>query len=614
MESLQSDPPMWTAVFAVDRFPAGLAGADVPVLVPLSIAATLDAGRLGAPLHIPGLGIRWEDHVRLQAELDELWSVFSRGASDMPAPVSQYEFGVLHSIRLSTQFIVRRALSDLRPQRVWLPVNRASGDMPIGSRDAMYEWVVHRVLQEETESHSRVQYPSTPSGQRQSSPDATLQDWRRTLISRSKGITRDLLKATSGRRHRQIPITAPGPAGEPADLGNSKRDSHGRSGRRSVLVLAQPGKAKGLLDTRIRGCRMWFLDYQDFEAALSGGGGRALLSADAMDQLGAETGINDYLAMGATRLADRVAWLRSLADLDWDVLITDAQHDPAVRLLARMAIQDQRSAAVIPEGAISYVGELERFGGAALFDENEELTRFVLDRAQRDYWLSRGTRPERIHVSGFLGNTYGPAPAKRILESRRLRRALGRLPLATSKSTVLLSFDAIPTVYELPRFGQPTSNEVWLGLNETLAQLANAGHRVLVKTRDAGLSRELREAYSTQAVLVSDSVPWQVLADEADVIVTRDSSIGWESVARGKPVVVWNFAGYPSFTEVTLRDEANDWMKVARTPSAVPPMVEELLLTQRGPGGWRKDGTAADAPVRGCPEVVATWVEGLVVH
>ena len=72
-----------------------------------------------------------------------------------------------------------------------------------------------------------------------------------------------------------------------------------------------------------------------------------------------------------------------------------------------------------------------------------------------------------------------------------------------------------------------------------------------------------------------------MLADRSDIVITRDSSIGWQSLSGGKPVLVWNFEDYPSFTQVTLAGLPDYWVSVVRTIEDFEDSITTLLARHR---------------------------------
>jgi hypothetical protein len=182
---------------------------------------------------------------------------------------------------------------------------------------------------------------------------------------------------------------------------------------------------------------------------------------------------------------------------------------------------------------------------------------------------------------------------------------------STHQLTVVLSFDAFIQDWEIPRFGSPSQSQQLEQLKRVLEVLLESGHLVLAKTRDPYLTREMTARFAGRPVLFTDSISWTILAEQSSVVITRDSSIGWESLSLGKPVVVWNLSDYPSFAEVTLQGIPTEWTKTVRDLRDLPNTIAELVKSNQEGKRSRRGFETLTPPVGPEIDVVLSWLDGL---
>ena len=85
-------------------------------------------------------------------------------------------------------------------------------------------------------------------------------------------------------------------------------------------------------------------------------------------------------------------------------------------------------------------------------------------------------------------------------------------------------------------------------------ELLTMGYLVLASTRDPAVTSYLQGEFVGTADQFTTSIPAQILADRSDLVMSRDSSIGWQSLSGSKTVLVYHVVGYPSVMEVTLHE------------------------------------------------------------
>lgn len=189
-----------------------------------------------------------------------------------------------------------------------------------------------------------------------------------------------------------------------------------------------------------------------------------------------------------------------------------------------------------------------------------------------------------------------------------MEASIRRLPTNEKNVTVTLSFDAFFWFNEISRFGSPTNSLLLHRHLQVLEKLLDLGYRVLVKTRDSQMTEYLQGRFKGLSATFTDSIPWQILADRSDIVMARDSSIGWQSLSGGKPVLAWNFEDYPSLIEVTLDGVPDYWVSVVRSIDEVDSEITNLLARHREESFQSGVDGCLPSPVFSRPDIVREWI------
>ncbi len=174
--------------------------------------------------------------------------------------------------------------------------------------------------------------------------------------------------------------------------------------------------------------------------------------------------------------------------------------------------------------------------------------------------------------------------------------------------TVLLSFDGFFLFHELVRFGVPCNSLYLHQLLEVLEGMLDLGYRVLVKTRDSEVTRYLQGKFVGRSAMFTNSIPWQILADRSDIVMARDSSIGWQSLSGGRPVLMWNFDDYPSFIEVTLDGIPDYWVGVVRSIDDLDSSIMTLITRHLEESSRSGVEGRLLPPVISRPDAIRDWI------
>jgi len=354
---------------------------------------------------------------------------------------------------------------------------------------------------------------------------------------------------------------------------------------------------------------MGYLSYSQFEELVSPKNGPKPRENILTSDLDAQTNALNYFNCLIEQSEIYREPIERLLRGNWSILITDAGHDPQINSLVDRGIQAGKRVAVVPEGATSYVGRLERFGGQSIHYHNTRVTRFVLDAATEQYWIRAGTPASRIHVSGYLGSDRPVAGRRQSINSLLLDASIRRLPANEKNVTVTLSFDAFFWFNEIARFGFPSTSLLLYRHLQVLEKLLDLGYRVLVKTRDSQVTRYLQGRFEGRSATFTDAIPWQILADKSDIVMARDSSIGWQSLSGGKPVLAWNFEDLPSLIEVTLNGISDYWVSVVRSIDEVDFKITELIERHREESARSGVDGCLSPPVFSRPDMIREWIK-----
>ena len=587
-----------TAVFGVKGFPhhqvRGKGAVYVPLLPRLSALSVVESDRT----FNPSFGLTRDVHERLQDELEVRWDAFCSDHADIGAEHHQYEFVAVVAHLILWRWMIRQAFEVLQPSEIVLPLHCREQAFHIASQTDLIAWLPYGLLAEEC-ADLHVIYGEEDIPQRV----LPRQSVKFRIVEISCRVVRRARVVATQWRLRANPSIYSGEAPKQVRSMRPKR-------RRNLLVIAQFGKVEGILRRRIGRFRLRFISYDAFHLQALGKDSSppttTVLRSDRVDD-----SIMRYLTLLVVAGQAAEPRLEHMAAANWAALITDAQHDPLMRRLVDHATRMGKEVATVPEGASLYVDELARYG-APYFITDPHVKKFVIDERHRAQLVTQGIAPSRVEVSGYLGNTATASATEALVFKQLLRLCMPTLSEITTGCTVLLSYDDFFVNFEVPTFGAASFNESSAQLVQITEELLNSGHRVLAKTRDHEVAAFIGERFKGEPLLVSAYMPWTALVDFSSLVITRDSSIGWESISLGKPVLVWNFSDYPSWTEVTLRGFSPNWVRVARCVEDLEPNIQSLLASNLArQKEFELTGKLAQPLVARRPGLVIDWINSL---
>jgi hypothetical protein len=569
----------------------------------LSVAPLPPLTELFTPTHF----VTSKIHHSLQDESDTLWSAVESQFKENSILTHKYEFNILFSNLLMWRWLIRHTIQTLNPRQVLIPTGCTQTIRTVASLDEVWEWTLYQLLEEETRHVARDYFTEVSSRPLTGNKPRSYSLFRHKLVELTVRTINKALKLIQSLRNRSEYSNF---LGRVSYRDVAKRINYKRINNQvqNVLVIAQLAKVQSLIAFRSTGVRVSYLSYTQFEGLISPKNGPKPRETILTSELNAQTNALNYFNSSVAHSEIFREPIERLLRGNWSILMTDAGHNPQINSLVDRGIQVGKRVAYVPEGATSYVEEFEKFGGQSVHYHNSRATRFVLDAAMEQYWVRAGTPSSRIHVSGYLGSDRPAAGRRQSVSSLLLDASIRRLPTSKKKVTVTLSFDAFFMFIEIGQFGFPGSSLVLHRLLQILGELLDLGYRVLVKTRDSQVTQYLQCRFKGRSAMFTDSIPWHLLAVRSDIVIARDSSIGWQSLSGGKPVLVWNFEDYSSMIEVTLAGIPDYWVSVVRSVDGLDAEITNLLARHREESLRSGADGRLLPPVFSRPDMIYEWI------
>ncbi len=602
-----------TVVFGVKSFPDLLApfeeNAVLVAMTPrLSVTPLPPSTELFTPTDFVTINV----HHSLQDELDTLWSSAESQSKENSISNHKHEFGVLFSSLLLWRWLIRHTLQTLTPRHLMIPAQCVATTRTVASREEIWEWTLYQLLEEETRHIARDYFTevngSPLTGNNRSSYSLIVHNFADFTARVIRQVREFLLFKSLSLKFTDFRTRL---TWWERLLGALRR-SRGHQVQ-NVLVIGQLNKVRMILKYRSSGVRMGYLSYSQFEKIVYPKNRQKSLGISPSPGHSAQVALLSYFQSEVARSNDSQEALGHLLNGNWSTLVTDGQHHPEIRSLIDLGIEAGKSVAIVPEGAISYVGIQERFGPVN-FHDNPLAMRFVLDEAQREYWRRAGTLDGNINVSGYFGGDSPSTRRQRSVESSLLEYCLRRLPGSEKDVTVMLSCDGFFWTREYATPGTQCMSVTLHQLVQIVDELLLLGYRVLASTRDNEVKSYMQNKFVGRSIMFTTYIPWEVLAEKSDFVMARDSSIGWQSLAGGKPVLMWSFGNLPSCMEVTLSSLPDYWVGVVRSISDLDTEIAALLARHRAESLRSGIRGVLPPPVINRTNSVLEWISNSNTH
>jgi hypothetical protein len=573
---------------------------DVDVL-PLTPEASLEAWRSGMNVVYPEWGRSYLRQLELQAKTAELTRRVTEELKLGPDDFDDYGFTILASNVVLWRELIRFALAAAPCGCVVLPrnIDRPFPAKAFGTLEEERTWTLAalacQVVREETRE---VQVRATAIPGRGPIFPARFLDLQSlrlvsgSVMSRSMRTAGRVRRALAPSRSQRARWHATMPLGRPESLN-----------ARQVLVLAQPNKVTELLKISVPGVEWRPMSYGDLYAMCDLPEPGPLLLCE--PTLSSDRLLREYASSSGRRISASKDRLRCLSQGPSAVLMTDGQHDPLVRKLVSEFTMAGKKVALVPEGCVAYTGKLAPFGTAGSM-MREGVTRFVIDEYQLAHWARIPKAQGAVLVTGYLGDTEIPSSPLRRLRRARLARQINRVASQSKALVATLTFDAFLSEIELGRFGDQGRSDLLKDLITIVDALDRAGVTVISKLRDRVLTQSMRDHFKGRRALFVTDTDWQTCVSLSDVLITRDSSVGWEAANSGVPVIVWNFSDYPTFVEEALKGVLGHRGTIVRSTAEVVEAVLAACSTERPAIRW--GGPVPSLTTSARTESVSCWV------
>lgn len=568
-------------IFGIDAFPSlGLPAVPgvIDVRVPLTAKLALSCGDEGLRRSAEWGALSLDDHRSLRAELDVCWSQFLDGAGG-DDHFSRFHFDLWQVNVLYLRLFLRRVLAETRPVSVSIPSMEVASLADCRDDGARARWVMQKVIEEETQGiDARTTFGVDEA------PLAPHVRWREAPWARR------VRRSVALRRARRA-------------LCGSRRLT-GFARRRAVLLIAQRAKVAEIRRLHTSAGRPILIPYELLGTLYPPDGEPDGSGADFSGQA-CESQLWGWLRTEASFVRASASLAKAVVESRPRAVMTDAEHDVRIRNLLVACVQAEIPVAVVPEGAVAHVGNQSEFVGQLRFDSPgiEYFSRNVKEAAVR---VTSGASPERVHVSGYLGDTRRPG-WRRTVKGALLEHSLGsaRRGKKVADLVVGLSLDTLFSGILIQRPADTPHLEALAANMQLLHALSDSGIRVLVSPRQAVVGRAVAERFPMANVDIAIHRPWQWVAKQATAMIVMNTSIAWESLALGVPVILVRVGGVESASEATLSDTPGDWVTVAESLGDVVSAVRRIARL-RANGRF-----LGPPPVRSMPDHVAKWLNSL---
>lgn len=490
------------------------------------------------------------DHEKLRNELTEEWSNFQLFASVPTVQHYEYWFSITANSLLYWRHLIRNSLINYCPKIVYLPENCFAKPSQISSYSEFLKWGTYQILKEETKAYN-------------------IKLFRETPIKNTKGyheyfsfrfdVVLDLIHLFS-----KLPQVL------------FARITHELKKSKDVIIICQPAKVAGLIRAlRQKKVNLTVTNVPEIV-------GRSNLYGEISDNpilfSGDETAIfamQTYFRRFIDNVSLSYPQLRKFAETDGQLLLTDHETDPYILFLVDEFLRNSKKVAFIPEGTQHHNEATMRFFGYGHYIK-PGITKMVLANSEYHFWKSQGIDNELI-VTGYLGNTF--IFNKTVYFFTKLLFFIRQLVKGYLHKKVIFLPIEISSDLAGMHLGTTSTHQQIKLFEEFLSKVDFRKYTILAKARDLDMLIKLRMKYNGLDILFTNHLAWQIQAEIADVVVVTNTSIGIESAALNKPLLIWNNTDLPSYADNVANIDHNVIRKVVNSKDL--PQTLELLLQNR---------------------------------
>ncbi len=490
-----------------------------------------------------------EYHHELRESVDAAIAEVQADSATRPGSLEcSYVYSILFTPIIAWQSIIRSAIRNYAPSRVFIPLDTAQGVVSVRTREELLRACFFRILAEETNHLDTIFYSGESLGFYKLNtgwiPPKSLDEMADQV---SQGIRRIHRSARSARSRGALYTR------KFIHILQRQRDSilrnhqHGATevgGSVRVLIIGQTGHISRLIE---------FSRGHD-EFTVCSISDAATLGPTAIDGLRSPIVVspsdsaNSIVRRFATQIALEInsdmPALEELAESEYEILITESEHDPRVRILGDMLISRGKTVVLVPEGANYTSGAMWPYVDYWHYKRREVIRCTVGAAAQNE--ISRKDFVDKVIVTGYLGETdtgclLEQVPFRLLGFFRRCR--------APARRTALLAIDGNQADIGVTVPGRLWPQTYARAYDETVRELNTAGFHVIVRLRDARLIAEFRTLWADCDVSFSVYSYWGALLPVVDVVISEQSSVAIQSLRLGKRVIIRRFSTLPAFSD-----------------------------------------------------------------
>ena len=504
----------------------------------------------------------------------DLWSDWLQAANSSESALVNYSYVYQHlaSSLHYWQHVVDLAFLRYQPISVALPLACQADSTVITTSDDLLLWVRAEILRESARG-LEVTYVGAAR-------KPLFSRWRLQFASRDMSWVANVLRVrrvlrsgsaqAAGMRRRASNVALRGGAG--GGGGETTKDV-------GVVIIGQRTKRVALVDELVGAVDFEVVDVADILNHREPSSMSLRVPISLESGVGAVRGLWRFIQALMGEGDGDESQITDFVSGAWKVLLTDHEYDPAVRRLVDLGLASGKSVAFFPEGAQWPVD-----GGGYLNEpwhhDVPGVTRFLLGDAYADASLPT-KQPASEVVTGYLGDTFKQDHLADVLvrarwgvsrKSRRARRNV-LVDLFASRGPGLGVAGLPCELLELEYF------------EEMINSIDSASTRLIVKHRSPRMARYLSRKHRGAGLSFIGAVPWQSALAICDAVLIRDSSIGIESLALGKPVVIYRPVGVTAVCDFWAQVES-DVLRVVDSPSGINAALVEVTSGELG-DYWR---------------------------
>ena len=508
------------------------------IIIPLNAMLMLDPEYEAYQIANIGDWFGAGDHAAMHGRVEALWNEFQHCYIGENKEYLVYEFHVLATQFVYYQSVVREALTRYRPTEVYCCERFDLDNDKLNDLAELSTILRGLVIDEEIGALKRKCVPKYSFGF--SSKYSKMTSLGTQFFFRPTSFYLRLLRKMGRSPSKILPIAYFGQVAKGVGL--------------QYLLRTQLGGDAETIDHFLERPEGLGLKYEDKKPI-----NKALIS----NFLNYATSVEKYYDQCAT-----------IAKGPWKLLLTCNHARPLERCLIDAFLSEGKPVGIFSEGVGQQNERMNRYI-ENFFYWPHNATGFLLSEYLLGFYRKKGLNNSFL-VTGYFGSSYDSNKIAELFFKGwfRMRGACRR---TSNKRVILYALTAL-SGHKIARFFcEETPHEVPHHLHEFLSQVDSSRYTVIVKLHggDLGL-KSLKARYRALDVHWFVNVPWEVLASVADCVVIFHSSVGLESLAMKKPVLIWNPTKRATFAS-TYSEKVSSVLSHVERKEDIPAALEKLM-------------------------------------